>query len=730
MNWTINNKTPEELGVTVASWSEESLLASELILEVVAEDYAADPPAELAFNTPVSVKLNGQQLYKGKVRIMPRMASGASEGMSYTILDAFDELDRVVYHEERNYATNVAYTDDFAVVTTQPYKVGAVLFEDDEPLGDRIKEVLEYAIGVGVDLQVGTIYSGIDWFRAEYKDQTCGEIIRDIMRLMPECIFWIDNKTNPPTANMKLRSAMPSLSFDISGGDVMLNHDIVELESERVRGVVIKYEIPVSVDGKNYTFLIVDSAGATEGVDVVVETVAIQAASFESEYARVVCRDIPQDEADHEDQIEWWISQTPELASIADEVGMQELVDLLKIAQTDDEANAVKKHTVKIIDDGIERPDPVNPNVSPLQVPPVEQTLEAEDYPRQIIEGNLPEWAGKRFRTVRATATIGVKTSELDNVENAGLKARLEEIFNLPKSYDSNDYMTANFTGEVMGTNAVTKNYKRLMSFDLNEPIPEGLAQQLYSQFNQRRFNGSVTLKGEEIDTATTLGKGINFTGGQSAWTNMNEAIQSVNYDVASGETNVTFGVPELLGANDLIERLRAARKNGYSHNFQSDKEVKEGVGGVAATPMSKFNRVGGGGGAAEECVLGDLLSDSENEGKFKIRPGYVYGGGTNIFIEKDNITPAIGDHLYIEVSWTAEEEDGVLLTGGSMTAAEIKQGGSVPDDDDFTPTALTGKHYKALGTWVDNDGNPKWQKDGCGSYYVQMCSNGKTGSF
>lgn len=313
---------------------------------------------------------------------------------------------------------------------------------------------------------------------------------------------------------------------------------------------------------------------------------------------------------------------------------------------------------------------------------------------------------------------------------DAGLKARLSEVFNLPKSYDNSDYMAANFTGEVMGTNAVTKNYKRLMSFDLNEPVPQNIAQQLFAQFNQRRFAGSVTLKGEEIDTTTGLGMGLNFIGGQTVWATMKEAIQSVSYAVASGETSVTFGVPQQLGANDLIERLRAARKNEYSHNFQSDKDVKEGVGGVAATPMSKFNRVGGGGGVAEECILGDLLSDSEHEGKKKIRPGYVSGGGMNIFIEKDNITPVIGNHLYIEVSWTAEEEDGVLLTGGSMTGAEIKQGSEVPDDDDFTPDSLTGKHYKALGTWVDNNGVEVWQKDGCGSYHVRMCSNGKTGSF
>ncbi len=731
MGWKINNKTPEELGVTVASWTDQALNASVLTLEVVQEDYTVAAPAELAHNAAVTLTLDGQQVFKGKRRRNPRSASPSSEGVSYSILDAFDELDRTVYQEEKTFAVSVATTDDFAVVTTEDFMVGTAQFEADELLGDRIKKVVEYAESVGVDIAVGSIASGIKWFRASYEDQMCGDLIRAIMRLMPEYVFWIDNTVNPPTANLKLRSEMESLSYDINAANVIAGHDIEELESERVRGVVIKYEIPVSVEGKNYTFPIIDSAGETEGVDVVVKTIGLNGAAFESEYARVVTKPIPQDDAEHDDQLKWWIAETPELANIADEYGEAELVAFLRIADADNAAKAVKKHTVKVVDDGIERPPALNPNVSPLQMDPVEHSLDATKYANQIIDGALPEWAGKRYRMVRATATIGVKVSELEAIADEGLKARFEEIFNLPKTFNGNEYLAANFIGEVMGTNAVTNNYTRIVSFDLNEPVPDGIATQLREQFNQRRFTGTLLLKAVEVQAVASLGKGINFTNGESAWSTMNEAIQSVSYDVASGEVNLNYGTAEQLGANDLRERLRATRINDFSHNLRSDKPVIEGVGGGGATSVAKFNRVGGGGdGAAEECILGDLLPDPDNAGKFKIRPGYVYGGGSNEFIEKVNITPLVGEHLYIEVSWTAEVEDGVLLTGGSMTSAEIKQGGSVPDDDNFTPASLTGKHRKALGTWTDDNGTPKWNRDGCGSYHVRMCSNGKTGSF
>lgn len=135
--------------------------------------------------------------------------------------------------------------------------------------------------------------------------------------------------------------------------------------------------------------------------------------------------------------------------------------------------------------------------------------------------------------------------------------------------------------------------------------------------------------------------------------------------------------------------------------------------------------------GGSVDCILGDLLDDPSNAGKKMIRPGYVVGGGANIYLEKTNITPTIGDHLYVEISWTGAVEDGVLLTGGSMTAAEIKQGSAIPSDHNFTATSPTGKHYEPLGKWNNNgSGSPVWTPSGCGSLHVGMCSNGKTGTF
>ena len=74
-------------------------------------------------------------------------------------------------------------------------------------------------------------------------------------------------------------------------------------------------------------------------------------------------------------------------------------------------------------------------------------------------------------------------------------------------------------------------------------------------------------------------------------------------------------------------------------------------------------------------------------------------------------------------MDWTGDVEDGILLPGGTMDAAEIMQGGSVPDDDDFSANSPSGKHYEALGTWTDNNGSPRWNPAGCGSFDIEFCN-------
>ena len=126
-------------------------------------------------------------------------------------------------------------------------------------------------------------------------------------------------------------------------------------------------------------------------------------------------------------------------------------------------------------------------------------------------------------------------------------------------------------------------------------------------------------------------------------------------------------------------------------------------------------------------CKLGKLTKNA-GDAFYTVEPGYVHGGGPSVLLSKVNIAPAIGSHLYIEMSWTGTAIDDVLQAGGTRGATSLKVG-ALPTDDVLTATSLTGKHYRTLGEWVDDGaGNAKFIADGCGSYSVRFCPSGWSG--
>lgn len=129
--------------------------------------------------------------------------------------------------------------------------------------------------------------------------------------------------------------------------------------------------------------------------------------------------------------------------------------------------------------------------------------------------------------------------------------------------------------------------------------------------------------------------------------------------------------------------------------------------------------------GSTETCQLGDLMIDSENsteqETKYKIRPGFVSGGGGNELVEPDNLTKTAGHSVWLEIAWTCEVVDGVQQAGGTMGAITVGTGESIPTDTVPTGAGAATAHIP-LGAW---DGSGSWIKQGCGSIQVYFCPGG-----
>ena len=669
MSITINGQEPSVFGIINDGiiLSTRALGMSVLTLQVTAQKYDSDLPFQ--HGDALTLELDNQRVFKGTVELVPRSMRSESEGWRYMVHDAWEHLDNLIFQERRNYLSGTVEMegDQDPELNTVEQWIAHVIFQAEETLGDRIRRVLEYAITAGVDIQIGDISPGIQWYRSEYKAQTCGQMLRDMMRLMEDHTCWIDHTQDTPTFNMRPSAALPVITYDVTAGSPNVLHEITELETQNVPGVVLQYERPVTIDSRNQTEITYDIAPAdldVTQIGVLIEPIPVEGSNVQSEYAPITTETIPpvDSNADSADAtiIEFFIKNTPELAVIADTHGLQVFRDLISIPSLSIPAENIMAYNVEVIDDGVERPAPINPNSMP-----VEQTIEPIDYPRYIVEGSLPEWARRRYRKVRSACTLGVKVEDIANLQNEELRMQIQELFNLPKNFDEEDFQTANFTGEVMGTNARTRTYRRTVTFDLGEEIPMGIAQDLLTQLNLRRYSGSFATVAQESDITARIGHRIQFTGSdRPEWDAMSEIIQEVTYDFTKGRTSRTFGPPELLGATDLIERRRATRRNTYSYGFSSDNDITEGVGGAVASPVFNFSRVSGGGGGGSSSPNHPwrvTLALNEDTGIYtaSITNGRIYTGLSSIetaSFSSDLNEVVDGDIIHLELDYETNE--------------------------------------------------------------------------
>lgn len=652
MALTINGNTPASYGVAVAGWSEEVLTASTLRIDVVAEKYDGDQVFN--FGDVVTVADGEVQLFTGKVSAVPIQGSGTSEGQTYVVSDAWNDLEKVVMQSSRSY--NVPDGNGGNNVVEKLFSV--VSFGKEMMLGDRIREVLLYAIGQGAAVQIGAISAGIQWWRSEYKNQSCAEILREMMRPMPDHLLYMDVRTSPATISMLSRESLGSVSIDLDGGNV-LSHSHEDLEDQVIDQVILRYEYQNTVDGVTNLQVMEDSAGGNDGrMGAVIESIEMAGSNAQYEYAPIVAEKIPK-EADAEDDIlEWLVNHTPELNRIAEEHGLEQVLAVLELANDNDKANGILKYKRFLT----KEPERVTPR--PTRGTPIEPSDDVDDYPNELIEGTVTDWMSRRYRIVNVVASIAIK--DVTNTPGEMVQD-LYAIMTQKRTFGSNNYRIGKIEGSVMATNARTNNYYNLVSGTPAEEMPENLAQQILNQYSILRRRGTVRMQSTEVNNTYQLGQNLNLNGGKVAWTSMAESVSGVEHDLYSGETSVTYSPAETMGPQDFIERLRASRRNVYAVAQNRDEDVQlRASGGGLASPASVFK-----------------FSSKSGEGKPFLLTARKEGGGYkyNVSSESSSIVDAAGEPY--DLSVVGFDEDKTIsgtkyivleaaLTDGAVTGWEL----------------------------------------------------------
>jgi hypothetical protein len=619
--WLINDATPESLGIEVVGGTFRSGSASSVQLRCSADFDAAEILS--GYGGAVVIKRNGTAFFKGTIRAIPKSAASGYEGQDYLVEDAWADLERTVYQEFWNTGTT-------AVLLPRCF-LGVDYLGNRITLAQQITEALNFAIAAGVDLQVGSVPTGMLLWPTEVDGMSCAEVIRTSLRYHPDWIPWIDHTTTPPTFQVTPRSTATALAVPVTD---CMDLSVTEIQDRLPDVVRICFITANEVDGvvsravtvQKHPTTIGGSASPDSGPGVLSTTIDMEGVRASYQKQQIKTRTLPTDAASCK---AWLKKKYPAIKDVPDAA--------FDIAAFDAE----------LVTDGETNPPPINPNAERLAA----ATL--ADVPRELVAGSIHEWMRRDVGQVRISFFLGTTGSATE---------------------DEKKLLAAVPTGiTVTATDAVTKTYKGLASYSAGESIPSGVAESYYNTIrNGCRFEGDITILTDAV-SPPWHGKKLNLTGGVSGWATMAAPIHGVQWDAQTDEARISFGPTPDYSVQDFMEFLKLLRKrraNWISTAARISEEIENENGpetvGPLDTPRDIPEHLGG---AAEEYNVPFKLTTSTDDGvaKYRVGKGSIQDGTNGAAISLSGITEtettATAGYVVIE----ADVDASLVITGWTL---------------------------------------------------------------
>ena len=431
---------------------------------------------------------------------------------------------------------------------------------------------------------IGNILNGqgVDMPSSETRDQTVAKIIKNQLRLSPDAVTWFDYTTTPPTFNIRRRNqqediilstttkltgaggVLDSVQYSIKDlGSGLTSASAINLVSAEVHPryelvpplVTLKYEYNNSIGGQNFISvlfdkypLFVDSDGkpSTSGTPTlpyafgaIVSTINMTGFQANGTKANVGCGVIP------------LAFNTP--GYVWDWSGGGSAADPLYLFWRSQSNTLLSDPTTQI------------DNIAP--------TLRQYATPNYVTSGALAPWMG---------------VSEVNETLESTIRYH----------FDNGQIQTQNFTVNVVSTNAKlgTNDYYDSSGDVAAEPMPVGLAKNIYNSLSQLQYDGEVVMEESECSGAVGINNTLNITSQfRPEWATMQAMVVSVSEDIDNGRTVVSFGPTKHLGAGDIVEILRAMRTRIplRNVNFQNGQPSSSGTTQLADNIPQKDQQYG-----------------------------------------------------------------------------------------------------------------------------------------
>jgi hypothetical protein len=276
-----DDRTLDAWGVSSCVLTRRNYAADTLEFTLPQED-VLDEPA-FAYGAPIRLTRNGQPYFIGRIIRQQQFAGAVREMHGYVAANAWDQLERTVYQQTRCIADA---TFDFSSYTPT-YTPQAVLGQTE--LGGmfltttaQMMEVVTYAITRGCELVFGPLIGGVPFSREEINSLTCAEVLRRLGGMTPDSVMWMDYSGGVQTLKYGRRAALPTVSYDLLGGDRIVEfggcEERKDLVPAGVRFIFIESVLDESEtsDGLAYTRAVTQEAGLPDGPGGLIAAIEVQ----------------------------------------------------------------------------------------------------------------------------------------------------------------------------------------------------------------------------------------------------------------------------------------------------------------------------------------------------------------------------------------------------------------------------------------------------------------------
>ena len=564
--WTIKGESGKAFNATVRSLetaqidsaqvSFRALEADTFTFTITSETLTSATIPEL--EQQITLYRNGTQFFTGTVTSVRPIISQSSQQAQVTVSGPWWWMERINMTSDRTDGAG----DDAERMT---FVFGDPILGGN--LRDHILAVIDRAIALGVPMQKGgTIDTFFDVPQISLNQSTIGQALSELIRLVPDTMFYFDYSLTPPRINIRRRGATTTRTIDVSV-DPVDSIDIEPLIELQVSQVRLPY---VTRDVQGRTVYQEQASGTAATGKVEILTVSgpeldtfLPNEFFDSYGIKTVAP---------ASATNFVLNQDGSLVSLAKANGFSNgrlpltIQTLGGVSLWISQSSSISTPPAGTYQNSLAIPSPT--------LTGIDGTAYSTSTRKIIITADPPDWVrtelGINIKEVIFEGYLGV--THIYRTEYGSPTVPLPTWWNLvgfDLQLDGFTFATSNGSRVVYGFKkfavrcfittteyATTTTVYRPADYSFIQP-PANLAANLKAAQDWLPYTGSITLVDDDVGAVRYRGTKINLTNTLAGLDTMGALVAGESMDIATGTTTIELGQPPRLDYRTFVDRIR-----------------------------------------------------------------------------------------------------------------------------------------------------------------------------